>query len=808
MRSSTALRLLRSSSRGSHAGYRDRRKPLLFRNGYCSACEPEPNSPWKAATAATPTSPVPIPSGDHRQLAIEQELFITSKYSPGSPLFLPNGAKMFNKLTNFLRTQYADFGFEEVITPTIYKKSLWEKSGHWENYAEDMYAVTGRGASGETKGRQAEEDEEYGLKPMNCPGHCLIFASKKRSYRDLPIRYADFSPLHRNEVHGALSGLTRVRRFHQDDGHIFCRPSQIQEEISRTLEFVQLAYKTFSLGSYRLALSTRPADNFIGSIEEWDNAEAALRKSLVASGQRWVVNDGDGAFYGPKIDVILKDSDGKEHQTATIQLDFQLPKRFELEYQAPAPEMESRGLATTDASQLAVEGPVTPVLIHRAVLGSVERIMALLIEHYNGQWPFWLNPRQVLIATVNDSQPVVDFAENCRKIISGMKQLRGSKKAVPPYQHISVDIDASPRFLKKKISEAKRKRYAVIAVVGNQEAAANQLIVDFTAFPDFETTIGKHLALRHASASSEGATSESAKEGGLVEQTPYLTAKDLKSLAVKKLVPLAGEDSKDAPPAYEAATIEHGPTRNGPPTPGSKPPPRGPFPLDIPVLNQLRGKRVILASASPRRKQILSTIGLQNLEITPSTKPESLSKEQLGPFEYVLQTATQKCLDVYTLALENSLKSIPDPALVISADTVIVTNAGRILEKPRSEKDHIGMLKMLRDQRVHKCYTAVVALAPREDARAPGYNIETTVEETKVVFAANVSDELIEAYVKTREGVDKAGGYGLQGMGSLLVDRIEGSWDNVVGLPLRATLALIEKAVLNQEDVELDEDDE
>lgn len=531
MRSSTALRLLRTSSRGSHAIYRDRRKPLLLRNGYCSACEPATAVP-RTDSAATATTNPPVPPADHRQLAIEQELFITSKYSPGSPLFLPNGAKMFNKLTNFLRTQYVDFGFEEVITPTIYKKSLWEKSGHWENYAEDMYAVTGRGASGEKEGRQAGEDEEYGLKPMNCPGHCLIFASKKRSYRDLPIRYADFSPLHRNEVHGALSGLTRVRRFHQDDGHIFCRPSQIQEEISRTLEFVQLAYKTFGLGPYRLALSTRPVDHFIGTVEEWDNAEAALRKSLVISGQRWTVNDGDGAFYGPKIDVILKDSDGKEHQTATIQLDFQLPKRFELEYQAPAPELESRGRATTDPGLLEVEGPVTPVLIHRAVLGSVERIMALLIEHYNGHWPFWLNPRQVIIITVNDSQPVIDFAENCQKIISGMRQLRGQKTAIPPYEHISVDIDASPRFLTKKIADAKRKRYAVIAVVGNREAAANRLIIDFTAFPDFETNLGKHLAVRHASVTSEGSKSESADEGRQTDQTPYLTAKELKSLAV------------------------------------------------------------------------------------------------------------------------------------------------------------------------------------------------------------------------------------------------------------------------------------
>ncbi|KAH6669397.1 acetylserotonin methytransferase-like protein-like protein [Halenospora varia] len=273
--------------------------------------------------------------------------------------------------------------------------------------------------------------------------------------------------------------------------------------------------------------------------------------------------------------------------------------------------------------------------------------------------------------------------------------------------------------------------------------------------------------------------------------------------------PLLGETPAAAPPHYEAQAIQHGalPARNGPPA-GKNPLPRGPFPLDIPVLNQLRGKRVILASASPRRKQIIAALGIPNIEITPSTKPENLSKEDLGPLEYVLQTAIQKCLDVYEVSLANSLKSIPDPSLVLSADTVIVTNAGKILEKPRSEADHLATLKMLRDQKVHKCYTAVAALAPREDARGPGYNLETTVEETKVYFDGDVSDELIEAYVKTREGVDKAGGYGLQGMGSLLVDRIEGSADNVVGLPLRATLALIEKAVMNQgEDGESEEED-
>ncbi|KAH8597411.1 acetylserotonin methytransferase-like protein-like protein [Bisporella sp. PMI_857] len=268
------------------------------------------------------------------------------------------------------------------------------------------------------------------------------------------------------------------------------------------------------------------------------------------------------------------------------------------------------------------------------------------------------------------------------------------------------------------------------------------------------------------------------------------------------------------PPSYDDAAIQHGqlpvrPSHQRQPSSG-KALPRGPFPLDLPVLNQLKGKRVILASASPRRRQILSQASLifPKMEITPSTKPENLSKAELGPFEYVLQTAIMKCLDIYETAIQNSLASIPDPSLVISADTVVVTTSGLILEKPRSEADHIAMLKMLRDHRVHKCYTAVVALAPREDARAPGYNMETTVEETKVIFGADVSDELIEAYVKTREGVDKAGGYGLQGLGSLLVDRIEGQSDNVVGLPLRATLGIIEKAVLNQEDPDEAEDEE
>jgi threonyl-tRNA synthetase len=411
---------------------------------------------------------------------------------------------MFNKLTNFLRAQYEHFGFQEVITPTIYKKSLWEKSGHWENYADDMYSVTGRGASGETHEAQIGRDEEYGLKPMNCPGHCLLFASKQRSYRELPIRYADFSPLHRNEISGALSGLTRVRRFHQDDGHIFCRPSQIRDEISRTLDFVKLTYKVLGLGPYRLALSTRPSDHFIGTVEEWDNAEDALQRSLDESGLEWTLNKGDGAFYGPKIDIILKDSDGKEHQTATIQLDFQLPKRFELEYQTPAPGMELNN-AAVEASGLN-QGPATPVLIHRAVLGSVERIMALLIEHYHSRWPFWLNPRQVIILTVNDEKSTVEFARHAARVISGYdtQYVTGSsseKEIQASHFHgssVSVDVDDSPRSLGKKLSEARRKRYGVVAVVGKEDLDSGTLTVDVSGIPDSRGLVRSDRMLRFA----------------------------------------------------------------------------------------------------------------------------------------------------------------------------------------------------------------------------------------------------------------------------------------------------------------------
>ena len=421
-----------------------------------------------------------IASADHRVLGTSLDLFSNSIYSPGSPFFHPDGAHIFHKLQSFLRAQYPRYGLREVITPTIYKKSLWEQSGHWENYKDDMYEVVGRGASGETQKGEIGENEEYGLKPMNCPGHCLLFKSQKRSYRDLPMGYADFSPLHRNEISGALSGLTRVRRFHQDDGHIFCRPNQVESEILKTLKFVNVVYNTFGLGSYRLVLSTRPRDHFIGSIGDWDRAESQLTSALKASGQSFSINAGDGAFYGPKIDIILSDSDGKQHQTATIQLDFQLPQRFGLTYQAPTPEFEIKGQETTDTGLLVESGDVAPVMIHRAVLGSFERFMALLIEHYQGHWPLWLSPRQAIILTIGQDETTLNFAAKSASTLSGIEQEDTGKPLAMQGHRFVVNTDFSARSISKKLAEAKAKHYNFICVVGAKEAKSKTLKVDVT----------------------------------------------------------------------------------------------------------------------------------------------------------------------------------------------------------------------------------------------------------------------------------------------------------------------------------------
>ena len=355
-----------------------------------------------------------------------------------------------------------------------------------------MFEVTGRGADKDSNEETTEigEDEKYGLKPMNCPGHCLLFKSQARSYRDLPIRYADFSPLHRNELSGTLSGLTRVRRFHQDDGHIFCRPSQVGEEIEKTLAFVRMVYGAFGLGPYKLVLSTRPKEKSIGQIEEWERAETQLNEALEKSGMEWEINAGDGAFYGPKIDIILKDSDGFEHQTATIQLDFQLPQRFGLTYQAPAPELEVKGQTTTDLDLLARSGDVTPVIIHRAILGSFERFMALLIEHYKGHWPFWLSPRQAIVLTIGQDRDCIQHASRVTSKLCGVDKGFGGKPRPLDTQMYQVETDFSGRSISKKIAEAKTKHYNLICVIGTSETKAGNVTVDITGQPHMEETKG------------------------------------------------------------------------------------------------------------------------------------------------------------------------------------------------------------------------------------------------------------------------------------------------------------------------------
>ncbi|CAG5130644.1 unnamed protein product, partial [Candidula unifasciata] len=304
---------------------------------------------------------------DHRKIGKEQDLFFFHELSPGSCFFLPRGAHIYNTLIDFIRTVYWERGFTEVVSPNIYNSKLWEISGHWQHYAENMFSFDC-------------EKETYALKPMNCPGHCLMFDHGARSWRELPLRLADFGVLHRNELSGALSGLTRVRRFQQDDAHIFCRKDQIKDEINSCLDFLKFVYGTFNF-TFNLKLSTRP-EKFLGDKAVWDQAEKQLEESLNNFGHKWELNPGDGAFYGPKIDITISDALKRSHQCATIQLDFQLPERFNLSYINEHQEKER------------------PVIIHRAVLGSVERMIAILCENFGGKWPFWLSPRQSIVITV------------------------------------------------------------------------------------------------------------------------------------------------------------------------------------------------------------------------------------------------------------------------------------------------------------------------------------------------------------------------------------------------------------------------
>jgi threonyl-tRNA synthetase len=360
-----------------------------------------------------------IPS-DHREIGLKQKLFYFHESSPGSCFFLPRGTMIYNTLIDFIRREYRNRGYQEIITPNIYNKNLWETSGHWKYYSKNMFKIE-------------LDNDTYALKPMNCCGHCLIFENTNRSYRELPLRFADFGVLHRNEAHGALTGLTRVRRFQQDDAHIFCTEEQIESEINNCLDFLKYVYGIFGF-EFSLALSTRP-ESYSGTLEVWEKAEKQLAMSLDKSGFKWTTNPGDGAFYGPKIDITIKDAIGRNHQCATIQLDFNLPERFGLSYQK------------SDGSN------GRPVMIHRAILGSVERMIAILVENYDGKWPFWLSPRQICIIPVDPK--FNDYANEVYQIYHT--------------NGFNVELDTSTDKLNKKIRNAQIEQFNFIFVVGEKE---------------------------------------------------------------------------------------------------------------------------------------------------------------------------------------------------------------------------------------------------------------------------------------------------------------------------------------------------
>lgn len=364
---------------------------------------------------------------DHRKIGREQELFLFNELSPGSAFWLPHGTRIYNALLDLMREEYRQRDYQEVITPNMYNSKLWEQSGHWGNYKENMFTFD-------------VEKETFGLKPMNCPGHCLIFKAKERSYRELPWRVADFGVIHRNEFSGALSGLTRVRRFQQDDTHIFCTQDQIETEIAGVFDFLQKVYGIFGF-EFKMELSTRP-EKFVGEVEVWNNAEAKLEGALntFLGKDKWELNPGDGAFYGPKIDIKIGDALKRWLQCATIQLDFQLPERFELEYKAD----------TNDKEQTVSR----PVMIHRAILGSVERMTAILTEHFKGKWPLWLSPRQILVVPVGVK--FFDYAQSLQHQLS---------KKFGFY----ADVDVSGNTLQKKIRTGQLYRYNFIFIVGEQE---------------------------------------------------------------------------------------------------------------------------------------------------------------------------------------------------------------------------------------------------------------------------------------------------------------------------------------------------
>ncbi len=359
---------------------------------------------------------------DHRKLGRELGLFHFSDVSPGAAFWLPAGTGMYNALVSLSREMGSERGYSEVKTPLIYDAELWKISGHWGKYKENMFTV------------QVEE-REMGVKPMNCPGHAHLFNSSRHSYRDLPVRYSEPGLLHRNEASGVLHGLLRVRHFAQDDAHIFCSEDQIQDEVAGCLEFAFATYRLFDF-DVRLELSTRPEQR-VGSDELWDRAEEALSSALDSQGLSYELNPGDGAFYGPKIDMHMTDSLGRSWQLGTVQLDYNMPERF--------------GLSYTGADNAEHQ----PVMIHRALFGSYERFIGIMIEHYGGEFPLWLAPVQAIVLPI--SERLNDYAESVRE------RLRAAG--------LRVELDDRGESIGRKIREAELRKIPNMLIVGDREAA-------------------------------------------------------------------------------------------------------------------------------------------------------------------------------------------------------------------------------------------------------------------------------------------------------------------------------------------------
>ena len=365
---------------------------------------------------------------DHRKIGKEMDLFAFHEEGPGFPFFHPNGMILMNELLDWWRGVLEERGYGEIKTPLIMNEELWHRSGHWDHYKENMYFTK-------------IDEEDYAIKPMNCPGSVLTYASNQHSYRDLPIRLAEFGQVHRHELSGTLHGLFRVRTFTQDDAHVYCLPSQIKEEVYKMIDLADLLYSTFGF-KYTLELSTRP-DDFMGDIKDWDFAEEQLKAALEERGMDYELNPGDGAFYGPKIDFHLEDAAKRTWQCGTIQLDFQLPQNFDLTYVDENGEKKR------------------PVMLHRALLGSIERFIGVLTEHFAGRFPLWLNPEQVVIIPVSDK--FLDTAHELQDKISDAG--------------FRVKVDGRSEGVGYKIRQAQLMRANYMLVVGEKEESSKLLTV-------------------------------------------------------------------------------------------------------------------------------------------------------------------------------------------------------------------------------------------------------------------------------------------------------------------------------------------